>query len=756
MKLGFFLACPIAPLFALSCLTNSWADPSPKSPSLSLERIHDKEDLKEKRFTLKWLDDGDRYTFLKKSTQEKYKDSKEIWLATATDPDDCKILVSAADLVAKGAETPLEIDGYDFFPDHSLLLIFTNSERVWRSNSRGDYWVYNLQDKTLKKLGGPGAEPSSLLFAKPSPRGTHVAYVRENHIHMESLKDHSIRTLTTSKNNQTFNGRFDWVYEEELGIRDGFRWSPDGSAIAYWQFDETGVRKQTMLDHTSNLYPKAIRFGYPKAGQKNAACRVGVVEVETSETTWMQIPGDPREHYLARMDWAGLNNSDELIIQQLNRAQDTKVVMIAQRRGGKVRTVLTEKDPAWVIINDDLHWTPDGKAFTWTSERDGWEQLYMVSRDGMTTTKITTDDFDTNLLQIDKSGLWAYFLASPENPSQRYLYRIGLDGRGLSRLTPQSEHRGTHSYRISPSGKFAVWTRSDADTPSVTSLVSLPEHNVIKTLEDNAELHAKIDALELAPVEFFDVEIEEGVRLPARCICPPNLDRNRKYPLLVYVYGEPAGQVVRDSWGGLWHHMLAQQGYVIMSFDNRGSRSPLGRVWRREAHRKIGILPPMDQAAAVKAVLSERSWIDEKRIGSWGWSGGGSMSLNAIFKYPDLYHTAIAVASVPDQRHYDTIYQERYMGLPRENRKAFHEGSPINFAQNLKGNLLLIHGASDDNCHYQTYLRLVDRLIEHNKEFSMMTYPRGTHSIREGKNARRHLYETMTRFLHEKMPPGPR
>ena len=233
MKLGFFLACPIAPLFALSCLTNSWADPSPKSPSLSLERIHDKEDLKEKRFTLKWLDDGDRYTFLKKSTQEKYKDSKEIWLATATDPDDCKILVSAADLVAKEAETPLQIDGYDFFPDHSLLLIFTNSERVWRSNSRGDYWVYNLQDKTLKKLGGPGAEPSSLLFAKPSPRGTHVAYVRENHIHMESLKDHSIRTLTTSTNNQTFNGRFDWVYEEELGIRDGFRWSPDGSAIAY-------------------------------------------------------------------------------------------------------------------------------------------------------------------------------------------------------------------------------------------------------------------------------------------------------------------------------------------------------------------------------------------------------------------------------------------------------------------------------------------------------------------------------------------
>ena len=756
MKNGSFLACFIALPVALCCLTDAWADTSPPSTSLSLERIHDKEDLKEKRFELKWLEDGDDYTFLQKSAQEKYKDSKEIWIATATDPDDGKILVSAEALVPDGSETPLEIDGYDFSPDRSLLLLFTNSERVWRRNSRGDYWVYDLQVKTLKKLGGPKAAPSSLMFAKLSPAGTHVAYVREDHIHIESLKDHSIRTLTTSSNNQTFNGRFDWVYEEELGIRDGFRWSPDGQAIAYWQFDETGVRKQTLVDHTSALYPRVLRFGYPKAGQKNAACRVGVVEVETSETTWIQIPGDPREHYLARMDWAGPNNSDELIIQQLNRAQDTKVAMIANRRGGQVRTILTEKDPAWVVMHNDLHWTPDGKAFTWTSERDGWEQLYRVSRDGATTTKITTDDFDVDLLHVDHSGLWAYFLASPKDPSQRYLYRIGLDGRGMSRLTPESEHRGTHSYRISPSGKFAVWTRSDADTPSVTRLVSLPKHTIIKALEDNAELHTKINALKLAPVEFFEVEIEEGIRLPARCIHPPNIDRSRKYPLLVYVYGEPAGQVVRDSWGGLWHHMLAQQGYVIMSFDNRGSRSPLGRVWRRQAHRKIGILPPKDQAAAVKVVLSERPWLDAKRVGSWGWSGGGSMSLNAIFKYPDLYHTAIAVASVPDQRHYDTIYQERYMGLPSENRKAFHEGSPINFAQNLKGNLLIIHGAADDNCHYQTYLRLVDKLIEHNKEFSMMTYPQGTHSIREGKNARRHLYETMTRFLHEKMPPGPR
>jgi dipeptidyl-peptidase-4 len=743
-------------LLLLTGIVVTNAEQPSQSSLLTLDRIHDAEEFKEKRFTLQWLEDGKRYTFIKKAKEGKHKGKQEIWLASADPENDPELLISAGDLVAGDTETPMDIDGYSLSPDLSLLLLYTNSKRVWRRNSRGDYWILDRIRKTLHKLGGKGADPSSLMFAKISPDQKHVAYVRGPDIHVESLADHTIRTLTTSESKHIFNGRFDWVYEEELGIRDGFRWSPDSGAIAYWQFDESGVRQQIILDHVSGRYPKTTRFGYPKAGQKNASCRAGVVEIDTGRTTWLKIPGDPREHYLARMEWAGPDHSTELVVQQLNRAQDTKLVMLAQRQDGTVKTILREHDPAWVVMNNDLRWNPEGTSFTWTSERDGWEQLYLISRDGQKTTKLTPGTFDIDLQHVDKSGNWAYFLASPDNPAQRYLFRVGLDGRDVTRLTPENETRGTHSYRISPTGDFAVWTRSDADTPSVTRLVSLPDHRIIRTLEDNADLHRKVTALKLAPVEFFQAEIGDEVHLPARCIRPPELKPGHKYPLLVYVYGEPAGQVVRDSWGGLWHHMLAQQGYIIMSFDNRGSRSPLGRSWRREAYRKIGILPPSDQAAAVRTVLRERPWIDPTRVGSWGWSGGGSMSLNAIFKFPDLYQTAIAVASVPDQKHYDTIYQERYMGLPAENRKAFHEGSPINFAQNLKGNLLLIHGAADDNCHYQTYLKLVDKLIEHNKTFSMMTYPRGTHSIREGKNARRHLYETMTRFLHEKMPPGPR
>ena len=723
---------------------------------ITLERIHEQEDFKEKRFDLRWLEDGQRYTFLRPVAEGPHKGQKEIWMGTAGKHAQAHRIVTARDLVPPGRKEALQIDGYSFSNDQSLLLLYTNSKRVWRSNSRGDYWILHRQTGKIRQLGGENVDPASLMFAKLSPDGTQVAYVRERNIHLESLADHSIRTLTSSTSRQVFNGRFDWVYEEELGIRDGFRWSPDGNAIAYWQFDESGVRQQIMLDHVSGRYPKATRFGYPKVGHQNSACRVGVVEVSTGETTWLKIPGDPREHYLARMDWAGQENSSELVLQQLNRPQNTKLVLLAQRKDGSVRVIREEKDPAWVVMHNDLHWIAKDTAFTWTSEEGGWEQLYVISRDGSKTTLLTPAPFDIDLQHVDLNGKWAFFLASPDDPAQRYLYRVGLDGQGLTRITPPSEKRGTHRYLISPTGTFAVWTSSNADTPPLTRLVSLPDHKVIETLEDNAELHRKVAALDLAPVEFFEVEIAPGILLPARCIAPPKMDRSRKYPLLVYVYGEPAGQVVRDSWGNLWHHMLAQQGYVIMSFDNRGSRSPLGRAWRREAFRKIGILPPRDQATAVRRVLQERPWLDSRRVGSWGWSGGGSMSLNAILKYPDLYHTAIAVASVPDQRHYDTIYQERYMGLPRENQRAFRQGSPINFAKNLRGHLLLIHGAMDDNCHYQTYLKLVDKLIEHNKPFSMMTYPRGTHSIREGSNTRRHLYETMTRFLHEKLPPGPR
>ena len=721
---------------------------------LTLKRIFTDREFSSKGFSARWSMKGNEYTYLKDAEgKDKGKDIRVYNVAESRD----SVMVKASELFRPGTQKQIEIEDYSFSRDRSLLMIYTNSKRVWRRNSRGDYWVLDRSSGEFRKIGGE-AKASTLQFAKFSPDGKKVAYVRERNIYVEDLLDHSIRALTKTKSKDIINGTADWVYEEELGVRDGFRWSPGSDAIAYWQFDERGVRKHTMIDNVSGLYPKLTSFGYPKVGQRNSACRVGVRSLSSEETVWVKSSEDLRNNYIARMHWS--ERSGGLIIEQLDRAQETNSVMRVNVEDGSVNVILTERDEAWVDAHREMNWVGPDKRFTWISDRDGWRHVYMVSAQGKKIDLVSPGKFDViRLLRTDHLADRLYFIASPDDPAQRYLYSVRTDGTGLKRVTPAEHKRGTHSYNISPNGKYAILRSSDQDTVPVTSLISLPDHKVIKVLENNEELKEKFAKVKKSPSEFFYVDIGDGNRLHSRCIKPPNFDPQGKYPLLVYVYGEPAGQVVRDSWGGsthLWHLMLAQQGYVIMSFDNRGTAAPRGREWRKAADGKIGILPPQDQAEAVRRVLKDRPYLDPSRVGSWGWSGGGSMSLNAIFKFPDLYNAAIAVASVPNQRHYDTIYQERYMGLPGDNLKGFREGSPINFAHQLKGDLLIVHGAADDNCHYQTFEKLIDELVSHNKTFTMMTYPRGTHSIREGKNTTLHLYTLMTSFLKKSLEPtGP-
>ncbi|MCH2024868.1 MAG: S9 family peptidase, partial [Verrucomicrobiales bacterium] len=721
---------------------------------LTLKRIFTDREFSSKGFSARWSMNGNEYTYLKDAEgKDKGKDIRVYNVAESRD----SVMVKASELFRPGTQKQIEIEDYSFSRDRSLVMIYTNSKRVWRRNSRGDYWVLDRSSGEFRKIGGE-AKASTLQFAKFSPDGKKVAYVRERNIYVEDLLDHSIRALTKTKSKDIINGTADWVYEEELGVRDGFRWSPGSDAIAYWQFDERGVRKHTMIDNVSGLYPKLTSFGYPKVGQRNSACRVGVRSLSSEETVWVKSSEDLRNNYIARMHWS--KRSGGLIIEQLDRAQETNSVMRVNVEDGSINVILTESDEAWVDAHREMNWVGPDKRFTWISDRDGWRHVYMVSAQGKKIDLVSPGKFDViRLLRTDHLADRLYFIASPDDPAQRYLYSVRTDGTGLKRVTPAEHKRGTHSYNISPNGKYAILRSSDQDTVPVTSLISLPDHKVIKVLENNEELKEKFAKVKKSPSEFFYVDIGDGNRLHSRCIKPPNFDPQGKYPLLVYVYGEPAGQVVRDSWGGsthLWHLMLAQQGYVIMSFDNRGTAAPRGREWRKAADGKIGILPPQDQAEAVRRVLKDRPYLDPSRVGSWGWSGGGSMSLNAIFKFPDLYNAAIAVASVPNQRHYDTIYQERYMGLPGDNLKGFREGSPINFAHQLKGDLLIVHGAADDNCHYQTFEKLIDKLVSHNKPFTMMTYPRGTHSIREGKNTTLHLYTLMTSFLKKSLEPtGP-
>ena len=405
------------------------------------------------------------------------------------------------------------------------------------------------------------------------------------------------------------------------------------------------------------------------------------------------------------------------------------------------------------VVND-LQWLDGGRAFTWVSERDGWRHVYVVPREGDAPRLVTRDDFDVISIQaIDEMAGWVYYLASPDNPTERYLYRSRLDGTGQpERLTPRDE-AGHHSYTIAPGASYAFHTWSSFGVPPRTGLVRLPDHRALRTLAGNDQVRARVERLARHPVEFFRVDVGDGVALDAYMMRPPGFDPSKKYPVLFHVYGEPAGSTAQNSWGGrnyLWHLMLTQQGYIVASVDNQGTNTPRGRAWRKIIYRQIGILASKEQAAAAREI-AKRPYVDADRIGVWGWSGGGSMTLNLLFRSPEIYKTGMSVAPVPDQKLYDTIYQERYMGLPDDNAEGYRLGSPITFADELQGHLLVVHGSGDDNVHYQGTERLVNALVAANKPFQLMVYPNRTHAISEGPGTSRHLYELLTRYLKERL-----
>jgi dipeptidyl-peptidase-4 len=714
---------------------------------------------------LKWDVDGKSYLVLEGSGKGEAQDIVRYDAASGQKT----ILVAADKLVPSGTSTPLVVEEFEISPDTHKVLLFTNTERVWRSNTRGDYFVFDLVSGKLQKLGGD-APASSLMFAKFSPDSTRVGYVRGNNIYVENLAGGKITQLTTDGTVHLINGTFDWVYEEELFCRDGFRWSPDGKRIAYWQLDSSGVKEFKLINDTAELYPVITTFPYPKAGQTNSAARVGVISSTGGPTTWFDVSGDPRNNYLPRMEWTG--NSDEVTIQQLNRLQNTDTLMIGDARTGKVRTVLVEKDDAWLDIGffdvdwdkhglarGDVEWIDGGKRFLWASERTGWHHVYSIARDGSDVRDITPGDFDViSFDTTDAARGLIYFDASPENATQRYLFRARLDGTGKAeRITPVSQ-AGTNNYTISPSADLAVHAYSKFGAPPVFEMVRLPQNEVVRTLVDNRALRDRLAKLKQGPKEFFQVDIGDGVKLDGWMIKPPDFDPKKRYPVLFYVYGEPAGQTVLDEWGGfnyLWHLMLAQQGYIVMSVDNRGTPAPRGRAWRKIIYRKIGIISSQDQANAVRAI-DKWPFVDASRIAIWGWSGGGSSTLNAMFRYPDVYSVGMSVAPVPDIRYYDSIYQERYCALPQDHPDEYKQSSPVTFAGQLKGQLLVVHGSGDDNVHYQGTEELVNALVAANKDFRLMVYPNRSHGIYEGAGTRRHLFGLLTRYLEEKLPAGGR
>lgn len=742
-------------------------DEKKERPVLTLDDVLDGSKWSAKEaLSPNWLADGSYVTLESSELSESGQDIVRHYPGSK----ETTLMVRSADLIPPGESSPIAIDSFSFSDDLSKVLIYTNSQRVWRSNTRGDYWLLDRSSREIRQLGiedGKVAAPATMMFAELSPDGSRVAYVRERNLYVQDTTTFAIQPVTSDGSDTVVNGTFDWVYEEEFRLRKGFRWSPDNRFLAYWRINDAGVPTYPLVNLTDGLYPTVRHYHYPKTGQTNPECSVWVADFTSEEfsVTQVPVPGDSRNHYIPALDWSPLiegATAPHLMISQLNREQNQLHIYNMPEPGSAVYPVIEDRDEAWIDLDYAYEWLDDGR-FLWFSDRSGWKRVYVSTTAGLELKAVTPEGMDViDMVELipaadGESSPLLYFYAAPDDPAHRYLYSIRVDGTELKRVTPEGDtYNGTNVYNIAPDGSRAVHTFSTLNQPPLTQWIKLPSHEVIEVLEDNAELRERIADLQQPEIESFRITIEEGVELDGWCMKPTDFDPAKKYPVLFYVYGEPAGQSVVDRWSGRpWNRYLVQEGYILMCVDNRGTPAPRGREWRKCVYGQIGILASADQAAAVKSLIAERPYMDPERIGIWGVSGGGSMSLNAIFRYPDLYSLAMAVSFISNQRYYDTIYQERYMGLPENNPEGYINGSPITFAHQLKGDLLLIYGTGDDNTHYQNCEALIDELVAHNKHFSLMTYPNRTHSLSEGRNTRRHYRETLTRFLKEKMPAGP-
>jgi len=671
------------------------------------------------------------------------------------------IIVKAALLIPKGMTESLSPDAYYFSPDETKVLLFVNTARVWRYHTRGDYWLLDLRKNELRQLG-KSLPSQSLMFAKFSPDNNYVAYVSQHNIYSEELNTGKIKKLTTDGTRKMINGTFDWVYEEEFGCRDGFRWSPDSRSIAYWQVNANTIRDFYMLNSTDSVYSQVIPVEYPKVGEAPSSVRIGVVSLSNGMTKWMKIEGDPRQHYLTRMEWSDPN---QLIVQQLDRKQQESRLIYCKATDGNSSTFWAENDKAWVDLNTDdprgWLWINNKQDFIWVSEKDGWRHLYKISRDGKNVSLLTKGDYDIEKIKaIDEVNNYIYFSASPENATQLYLYRVRINVGGKTGKDEQPEllsntsQKGMHQYNLSPNGKIAFHSFSNHNTPEVSEWLNLPEHSPMS--KDNS-IAKKITVDNSMHVEYVKIETIDNIILDVWINKPANFNPAKKYPLVVYVYGEPAASTVNDEYGNhqnfLYDRDMSQDGYIQVAIDNRGTPSLRGAAWRKAIYRRNGQVNIRDMAMGIKKLM-EMSYIDKDRVAVWGWSGGGSSTLNLLFQFPDMFKTGIAIAPVTNLLYYDNIYTERYMGLPQENMQDYIKGSPITHAKGLQGNLLLIHGSGDDNVHYSNSEALVNELIKYNKTFQFMEYPNRTHSIVEGEGTRSHLSKLYSEYLRAHCAPG--
>lgn len=702
---------------------------------LTVERIYASEEFRTRGAALDFHTDGESVV-----VYETQGDVVDVWLEGIRTGERERVIEGRL-LVPEGGSTPISLESVTFNGDRSRALIFANSERVWRLNTLGEYYVLDMETGRLTPVSTAGKQ----MFAKLSPDGTKVGFVRDNNLFVRDLRAGTETRLTTDGSVDIINGTTDWVYEEELGLRDAWRWSPDGSRIAYWRFDQSPVDTFYMIDGLE-LYSELVPLRYPKAGTENSSVQIRVVNIADGATsTITQVDGDS---YLPRMDWMG---EDALLIQRMNRHQNRLEVLRADTRSGEVATMFVETDSAWVDVDDDLIWFDDGQRFLWSSERDGWNHLYVYGRDGGVQRQLTEGEWDVaSVIGVDERGGFVYFTAARPTPMELHLFRVPLGGGRIEKLT---EEPGSHYITMSPGFTYYVDTWSRASEPPTTRLFST-DGRLTRTLAENSAVAARVDGLGLQPPEFFQFETTDGVTLNGWMIKPADFDPSRQYAALLYVYGGPGSQTVTDSWGGsryLWHQLLAERGIIVVSVDNRGTGAR-GRDFKKVTYLNLGEYETRDQAEAARW-LAAQSYIDPDRIGIWGWSYGGYMTALSMMN-SDRFAAGVSVAPVTDWRLYDTIYTERFMRTPQENPGGY-DNSPVHKADDLNGALLLIHGTGDDNVHFQNTVQLANALQAADKQFDLMIYPNRTHSI-SGGNTTVHLFTLITDWLVEKLADADR
>ena len=631
------------------------------------------------------------------------------------------------------------IDGYSFSDDESKMLIKTESEAIYRHSTRANFYVWD--GKNLSKLYDKGKQ----RYATFSPDATKVAFVNDNNLYYKDLQSGKVIQITNDgKRNEIINGATDWVYEEEFGFAKGFQWSPDSKYLGYYRFDESLVKEFTMTNYHDNDYPEYVTFKYPKVGATNSTVDIFIYDLNKKSKQKVDL-GKDTDIYVPRIKWTETPN--QLCVFKMNRLQNHLQLYSVNANTGAKKLLLEEKNKYYIDIDDDLTFLKNGKQFIWTSENKGFNHIYLYGMNGKLIQPLTRGKFDvTNLYGVDQKRNKLYYQAAKESPLQREVYSVELDGNNDTQM---SKETGTNNVQFSSNFDFYVNNYSNINTPPSYTVYN-NSGKQIRVIEKNASIKRTMESYKTSRVEFFDFKANQ-VKLNGYMIKPPNFDKKKKYPVLMYVYGGPGHQTVRDRWGGQnywWFQMLAQKGYIIVSVDNRGSGAR-GEYFKKMTYKELGKYETEDQISAAK-YLGSKKYIDEDRIGIWGWSYGGYMSSLCILKGNDVFKSAIAVAPVTNWKWYDSIYTERYMQDEKTNKEGYQNNSPVYFTDMLKGNYLIVHGMGDDNVHFQHTAEMVNALVKSNKRFDSYFYPNKNHGI-YGGTTRFHLYDKMTRFVLEKI-----